>query len=548
MLECIMDNNYHMNIFRRALTILEMVIAIAMVATIFAALLPQFQSVQNSWEVRRGKAQTTQNARVLIDHLNRTLAQARQITAVSPASQLKGFIEYEDAAGKPMRIEVSADSYVQIGPVGNLADLAGPVSRLRFVCYDIFDLDTPIMDPKEIRCVKIETILANTEAFGQDKTYKTTVFLRTNYNQEDTNWEIRLMENSRYELDIILGATPELARIDDDHFLCVYSGPGTDGWAVVIEVDTDNWTLSKAAPQFEFDIVNAIDPALAKISDTHYLCVYTHNSDGYAVILNVNPATWGITRGAPFVFDTSKGFFPALARVNATHYLCTYRGQSDDGWATVLAVNTATETVSKSTSFEFETSNCRTLDMCHVVNNKYLCVYMGPNNDGWAVVLDVNLGTYAITKHTPFEYDSTSARTPALQQIDAGHYFCAYAGISDNGQVIILRVNQATWNITRGPPFQYDGDKAITPEMGWIKEGRFVILYEGPSVDAFANQLVVDTNTWAITMAKRFEYDPVSGATPALARIDQRHYLSVYQGANNDGWSVILWLDAPILP
>ena len=84
--------------------------------------------------------------------------------------------------------------------------------------------------------------------------------------------------------------------------------------------------------------------------------------------------------------------------------------------------------------------------------------------------------------------------------------------------------------------------------MGWIKEGRFIILYQGPSVDAFANQLVVDTDTWDISMATRFEYDSSTGRTPALARIDERHYLSVYQGDNNDGWAVILWLDAPILP
>jgi hypothetical protein len=348
-------------------------------------------------------------------------------------------------------------------------------------------------------------------------------------------------------LNVVFGATPELAQIDGNHFLCVYSGPGSDGWAAVIEVDTDDWTLSKES-QFEFDIENTINPTLAKISNTHYLCAYTHNGDGYAVILNVNLGSWGITRGALFVFDAVQGLYPVLAPVDATHYLCTYSGELNDGWATVLAVDTATETVSKPTSFEFETLSCRTLDMTHVVNNKYLCVYMGSNNDGWAVVLDVDLGTYAITKHTPFEYDSTSARTPALQRINAGHYFCAYAGISDNGQVIILEVDQATWNVTRGPPFQYDADKAITPEMGWIKEGRFIVLYEGPSVDAFANQLVVDTDTWGITMATRFEYDPVSGATPALARIDERHYLSVYQGANNDGWAVILLLDAPILP
>ena len=84
-----------------------------------------------------------------------------------------------------LRYDVDVNSYVEFGAVGDLYELAGPVSLFQFTCYDACDLDTPldpITDVNIIRFVKAETTLTNSASLGRDKTFSTSVYLRVNGN------------------------------------------------------------------------------------------------------------------------------------------------------------------------------------------------------------------------------------------------------------------------------------------------------------------------------------------------------------------------------
>ena len=108
-----------------------MVIALAMMGIVFASIVPQFTAIRNSWDSKRGAAESLQNGRVLIDHLNHSLAKAVKITAVSDSAETNGYIQFENNDGNDLRYEI-ASSYVQFGEVGTLSNLAGPVSQLQF--------------------------------------------------------------------------------------------------------------------------------------------------------------------------------------------------------------------------------------------------------------------------------------------------------------------------------------------------------------------------------------------------------------------------------
>jgi len=163
-----------------ALTFVEMVIALSIMTIIFSAVLPQFRAIQNSWDSKSGVAETLQNSRVLMDHLYHNLSKAARITAVSDSAETNGYIEFEDNDGSTLRYDIAANNYVEFGAVGSLFDLAGPVSELRFTCYDGNDFSTPITDVNSIRFVKVETTLSKLAALGQDKTFTAKVYLRTN--------------------------------------------------------------------------------------------------------------------------------------------------------------------------------------------------------------------------------------------------------------------------------------------------------------------------------------------------------------------------------
>ena len=205
-----------------------------------------------------------------------------------------------------------------------------------------------------------------------------------------------------------------------------------------------------------------------------------------------------ISKLTPYEFDTSRGETPALAQIDSTHTLCAYAGNGDDGWATVLIVDTGTWNITQGTSFEFDTVKGKTPALVQIDSTHYLCAYAGDSDDGWAVVLTVNTSSWTISAGTAHEFDTVKGKTPALTQIDSAHYLCVYAGDGDDGWVVTL---------------------------------------------------AVDSSNWTVTSAGAFEFDTVMGKNPALEMIDSTHHLCVYESNSNTGWSVVLIPNIPpVLP
>jgi hypothetical protein len=205
-------------------------------AIVFAAIVPQFRVVQNSWDSKQANSEILQNGRVLIDHLSRNLSKAARITAVSGPAEINGYIEFEDNDANNLRFDINGTSnYVEFGPVGSLYDLAGPVSQLLFTCYDGNDFDTPITDVNDIRFIKVQTILTNPSAMGQDKTFTTYTYLRVSSSGGDESlvgW---------WKLDETLGVTASDS-----------SGNGNDGTLVLMNPAQD-WVTGKVGGALDFD-------------------------------------------------------------------------------------------------------------------------------------------------------------------------------------------------------------------------------------------------------------------------------------------------------
>ena len=224
----------------KGLTLVEMVLALAIMAVIFAVLAPQIVAIQNGWDSRQGGAEALQNARVLINHLNRNLSQAVRVSAVSDLAATTGYIEFEDKDEDTWRYDVAAN-YVQFGEVDDLSDLAGPVSRFQITCYNSSDVDTPldpITDPNLVRFVKLQTTVTNAASRGDDMTFTTQVYIRTNAAQGDcvaaglVGW---------WKLDESSGLTAADS-----------SGNGNDG-TLDASMNGDEWTTGVVGGALEFD-------------------------------------------------------------------------------------------------------------------------------------------------------------------------------------------------------------------------------------------------------------------------------------------------------
>ncbi|MHC4424862.1 MAG: PilW family protein [Planctomycetota bacterium] len=534
----------------KALTLVEMVMALAMMAIVFAAIVPLFRQVRVGWGSKQAAAETLQNGRILIDHLNRNLSKAVRITAVSDSSETDGYIEFEDNDANNLRYDVNgATNYVEFGYIGDLSDLAGPVSKLQFTCYDACDLDTALdistADLNDVRFVKAETTLTNPAAASQDKTLIASAYLRTNGDNRTG-----ISKGTPFEYDAFLGNDPAIVQIDPAHYLCAYQGAGFDGYAVVLTVDTGDWTISRGTA-LEHDEDNGEQPALAKIDGTHYLCVYkgpkiTGNTHGRAVVLTVDTGTWTISKGTVFDFDEDNTQQPALAQIDSTHYLCVYRGPrigpDQYGYAIVLTIDTGDWTISDEGRTPFGYSDYDGTDpaLAKIDGTHYLCAYSDGASDGQAVVLTVDTGDWSIGKATPLEYDAIRGGTPALAKIDTNHYLCAYAGQDWHGYAVVLTVDTGTGTISKGAVLEHDTARGVAPALAQIDSTRYLCAYQGADSNGSAIVLTVDTDGWTVSEGTAFEHDTPPTTTSDLAKIDDDNYLCAYTGQSTDGWSVVL--------
>ncbi|HOQ04551.1 MAG TPA: type II secretion system protein [Anaerohalosphaeraceae bacterium] len=163
--------------FRGGWTLVEMILALSLVSTVFLVILPQFRLLQAGWDSKESASEIQQNARVLQEHLNRHLAAARSISAVSGTAQTLGFVEFQDASGQTYRYEVGPDGYVYFGPAGDLSLLAGPVSRFQITGFSLDDFVNPAEEASSIRLIRVDSVIA--AAGGRSESYDFSVYLRT---------------------------------------------------------------------------------------------------------------------------------------------------------------------------------------------------------------------------------------------------------------------------------------------------------------------------------------------------------------------------------
>ncbi|UCC22191.1 MAG: prepilin-type N-terminal cleavage/methylation domain-containing protein [Planctomycetota bacterium] len=545
-----------------AMTLVEVLVAMAIVVIVFAAVLPQIRAIRNSWASKRENVELIQNGRVLMDHITFNLAQANRVTAVSDSTETNGYIEFGNSDGNTMRYEVGASNYVQFGPAGNLSELAGPVSQLQFACYDACDLDTAITDVNQIRSVKVQSTFTNTGTSGRDQNFIARAYLRTNSLGIGSELLVTEPPGSEFEFDTANREEPALCRIDATHHLCAYRGTGVqgEGIAVVLIVDTTTWTIDDGPPLI-FEPSGLGSAALARIDATNYLCAYTGPADhGWAVVLTVNTITWEVSGGTLFEFDAKQCRAPALSQIDSTDFLCAYPGSVgpgvDGGFATVLSVDLPTKTVTPGPPYVFDPNNTSSIALADIDGTHHLCAYSGgATAPGAAIILEVDTVSKTVAQEgSLFVFDPQQAAHNELCKIDQNHYLAAYRGQEESGKTFVFTLDTDTWAIGKGATIEYD-TKSEMPALAWIKEDDFLCAYAGTTGGTgnernIGKALVLSVNTLTDMVSKNTDtvHDPDEGANPALSKVDDAHFLCAYKGEEGTGYATILTIGAPILP
>jgi len=533
------------------LSLVEMVIAMAIITIIFAVILPQFRIIRNSWDSQAGAAETLQNGRVLIEHLNRNLSTAVRVTAVSSSSETNGYIEFQDNDANNLRYDIGVNNYVEFGPIGSLSDLAGPVSKLQFSCYGAVDLSTAITDVNAIRSVKVETTLTNPAKLDQDMTFSTQAYIRTNA-LPASGGDILKLSEPWLEFDLLSGLEPALVHMSGTKYLCAYRGDNDDGFACILTVNPVDWSVS-AASFLEYDTKSGITPALARIDDTHFLCAYQGDKgDGWSHVL-YETTSGELTAGPSEEFDTADCVYPVLSQIDAGHYLCAYAQESSMlVRSVVLIVDTTSWAINEGIVTEFASGAYAKPGLARIDETHYLCTYTGPGAGfyGRAVVLTVNTADWTVTTETPCDFLTEFVREPTLAKIDETHYLCVYQDFNFASYAIVLTVETSTWAVSKEPASSLflETQTAGQHALCQIDNTNFLCAYTGQNYKGQAVVLTVDTGSWSLSQKPASQFDPVKCLSPLLCQIDVAHYLCAHSGSLDAGYAGVLGLAGGILP
>jgi hypothetical protein len=254
-------------------------------------------------------------------------------------------------------------------------------------------------------------------------------------------------------------------------------------------------------------------------------------------------------------FDNKLGQFPALSKIDDTHYLCVYVGQGFDGKACVLSVN-PDFSITSSSHYIFESGMCTNPTVQKIDDSHYLCSYGGGPGAAptatTAFVLTVDPSTYSISDNPKNKTINVRAMGRSeICQIDATHYLVQYSMDSySNTYLMLLTVNSSNWTVSDGQVFEVAPIGQAHGVLGTFNSPDYMSLYsDGVDDKIYAVDIQVNTSDWTISKGVPItvNLNDVTNEDPVMVTIDGTNLLCIYTG-DSDSYGVVFKGAPPVLP
>ena len=246
------------------------------------------------------------------------------------------------------------------------------------------------------------------------------------------------------EFDASDGYEPDIIQVSGNVYAIAYRGAGNDGFLKTVTIATDGQVADSVIDTLEFDTANGYEPDIIPISGNVYAIAYRgSSSDGFLITVSI--ATDGQIADTvidTLEFDTSTGYEPDIIQVSGNVYAIAYRGTGSDGF--LITVNIATDgqiTDTITDTLEFDTSDCYTPDIIHIVDNVYAITYRGTDSDGFLETVNIATdGQITDTIIDTLEFDTTNSLTPNIIPVSGNVYAVAYQGESSDGYLKTVNI------------------------------------------------------------------------------------------------------------
>jgi len=286
----------------------------------------------------------------------------------------------------------------------------------------------------------------------------------------------------------------QVITFDSTHCLLVWrDGTDTQAKSRMLAVDGSGNVTTAGATKTLTSITQG--PAVCLIDATHALVVGSGSGqDGFAQVITINTGTWAITEpAAALEFDTTDCVYPKVLPIDGTHFIVTWFQGGTGVMAQVLTVNTGTwEVTTEGTALNVGAGG-GLQEICEMDNNHFMITFADNGSDGNAQVIEVNLGTWAVTNvGTPLEFLTGTINSLAVITFDATHAVVTYDS-NGNAYMVTLAVD-GSWNVSvPASALEYTTGNlgANYFSLCLLDSPRLVCAWEGDGSDGFTQSFDV---------------------------------------------------------
>jgi len=161
----------------RGFSLLELVLTMAVMATVAVAVASLLRTTQTAWDAHDSDQVRLEAAHATLRHLVRHLRQADSVLKISSAADTSGVIAVEMPSGD-MYVWEHYGTWVRFGVDTPRELLAEPISELSFVGYEA-DATTTTEQPDDIQAVKVTVGVTLERDVGAKRRLSSWVWLRT---------------------------------------------------------------------------------------------------------------------------------------------------------------------------------------------------------------------------------------------------------------------------------------------------------------------------------------------------------------------------------
>lgn len=281
-----------------------------------------------------------------------------------------------------------------------------------------------------------------------------------------------------------------VGKIDTNHFVVFWKGSAGDGYVQTFAVNTTTWAVTTVSSLMEYDTADGQAPHCVQIDDNHWLNAWQALNAVYVQVFTVNTTTYSVTTAAAkFQLETTNACpVYGVFKIDTTHFIISNLSVGNDGFATILVVNTSTWAVTTTgTRLEWDTQDIQDAQFCRMDDTHYISLWRDDTKGGaYAQVLEVNTTTWAITTSAAWtKIHNSYINTPFITPVDENNFLVLLAHYSGayHGQTYILSVNTSTYAITTGHSNPIDDALQWPMAFQYLDTGDFIAIWAGTGDD-----------------------------------------------------------------